>query len=511
MLRITASVWLACLLATGRALAIAPEHMTDSQLAQSPVIVVAQWNKAEMRPHKLVEGNALKKYEVFTELQVIRAVKGNVKPGKQTLLLGWGVAWRQDGTDLRTGTSTDLPGDVDDVTKPNLWFLTKSRSWDKSDQNTYYCVPHYRAIQPLSLESYFVALASPEPEEEVPKLLSCKEPEAIRRILRYICGGILPWPYEPQEWEKSQYHEKRERLLKEQTPAVRQVIDRDVAEVRGLAASVYAELAGKSCVPDMRSLLNDRDPEVRAVAVGVLARHLDAASIDAMKDAVKGLNEPHLACQVVKELSSWSHPRLPPVLISFLENDSSCGRCGKDVSIPALKAREGLHILTHCWFPFDVEACLQTWDQVAGITDAEQRWQKLRRILPVDGNPLQAELLGPLDNASIKVTNASVREVTLAAYPTWVDANTARLWSFAQTGYKKPTGKADFILLRPGDSTQFPTRFGDEFDGVRPEELVLSLFYGDIGSKFGLHGWIGWVDVRRIRAPKPETRPSPRS
>jgi len=501
-------VWLVCLFAGGRASAVAPPHMTDSQLAQSPVIVVARWNKAKMRPHKLVEGNALTKYEVFTELEVVRTIKGDMKPGKHTLLIGSGIVWRQDGTELRTGTSTDLPGDADDVTQQNLWFLIRSRSWDESDQSTYYEIPHYRAIQPASIEPYFVALASRKPEAEVPKLLASKEPEIVRRTLAYICGYVLPWPYDPDDWERSWHPEKRERLLKDQAQAVRQTIYRDLPGVRGLAASVYAELAGKSCIPDMRLLVKDKDPEVRAVAVGMLARFNDKAAGREIRDAVTGLSNAHLACRVIDELARSAHPERVPALIAFLENESYSGYVGRDVFLPAFRAREALHDATQCWFPCDVGVGLKAWDQVAGIAEPERRSNELRRMLPFDGNPLRARLLGPLDNASLEITNSSAQDVTIARYPLRIDANTARLWSSARTEYKKPTTKADFILLRPGDSTQFRIRFGEEFSDVKLDDLILSLFYGDIGSSFGLHGWIGWIEVHRVAEPKTESSES---
>jgi len=444
--------------------AMGPAYVTDAELAQYPIIVIAKWDKAETKPHKLVKGDVCEKFEVFTELNVQRVLKGDIKPGKQTILMGWGIGWNKDGTELRTWTSTDIPGDVADVTKPSIWFLAKEQSWDTSDKTLYYCVPHYRAIQPLFLEEYFVALASDNPEEQVPQLLASDNAELLRRILRYICGDIWPWPDEPMGdctfyWNP----EKRGNVLRKQSETVKKVVERNVGDVRYVAASVYAELEGKNCIKYMRSLLNDKDLKVRGVAIGILIRYKDEDSIEAMIKAVEGVNDGSLSCRVIEAVSSWGNERLVPLLITFLQNDAFAYQYGEDIGIPALKARKALYEITGHWFPYYIAASAEVWKKVAAVRDSNERGKLLRELLPENEFPVAAELIGSARKApkesknntgskieinkvdesgdsivTVRLRNVSGQEITIAKLPTVVHQSCPSLCSGYPLG---PSGK----------------------------------------------------------------------
>src|SRR2546422_11482936 len=107
--------------------AIAPAYVSDEALARYPVIVVAKWEKAEFKRHHRYEGtNMVTAIESFTELNVLRVIKGDLKPGAaQKVMVGWGIAWSKDGRWVSSGTSTEMPGDVKSVTEPNIWFVKK--------------------------------------------------------------------------------------------------------------------------------------------------------------------------------------------------------------------------------------------------------------------------------------------------------------------------------------------------------------------------------------------------
>ena len=480
------------------AFALAPDYQTDYELAQYPYIVLAQWDKAERRSHRLVEGDVCKRFEEFTELNVLRVVKGDLTPGRHTLLSSYGIAWLENGTGLSTGMSTEIPGDVDDVTKPNLWFLTRERSWNPSDKASYLFVPHYRTVQPPVLESFFVALASKEHDEEVPKLLASDNPEVITRVLRHLCGGVLPWPYQPEELQMHYRPSERGRLMKECAPSVRGLMARDVPGIRPLAASVYAELSGRDCVGFMRSLLADRDPAVRGIAVGVLAQCEDVESIARMCTAVKGLEDAALACAVIWKVAAWDDLRVAPVLIPFLEDDSDGGFMGQLTYIPALKAQKSLHSLTDCWFPFDIEGAQKAWAQAAALPTVEAQRGRLQALLPSNACPLRAQWSGPLSNLCIRVINASDRPVTICRYPTRIEANTsATMAHVGPLDYKYPRGRGDFIELQPGGAIRLQACLADRSREPNPWVPRLSFFYSNLGRAFGLKGWIGWVDVER--------------
>ena len=66
--------------------AIAPAYIGDRELAASPIIVVARWNKADFQSHHRYEadeelGLVITEVEQCTTLEVLRSIEGNVKVG----------------------------------------------------------------------------------------------------------------------------------------------------------------------------------------------------------------------------------------------------------------------------------------------------------------------------------------------------------------------------------------------------------------------------------------------
>jgi hypothetical protein len=124
--------------------AIAPQFVSDEELAAYPIVVVGKWEKGPFKANHRYEDRGEQKVitaiESFTALNVLRVIKGDVKPGVHMLKRGWGIAWAADGGWVTSGTSTELLGDVKNVTQPNIWFLQKARSWDESDKTEYLSV-----------------------------------------------------------------------------------------------------------------------------------------------------------------------------------------------------------------------------------------------------------------------------------------------------------------------------------------------------------------------------------
>ena len=80
------------------------------------MIVVAQWDKAPIRP--AAKGGPV---GFRTELTVLRTIKEWITPGKHDVFITCGRSWNEDGTPVEPGSAAPL--EVDDVSKPNLWFL----------------------------------------------------------------------------------------------------------------------------------------------------------------------------------------------------------------------------------------------------------------------------------------------------------------------------------------------------------------------------------------------------
>jgi hypothetical protein len=516
--------------------AIAPPYLSDEELADSPIIVVAQWENAPFKSHVQYDqneqlGRVVKQSEAYTTLKVLRTVKGNgVSAGKHELLVGFGIAWRHDGKWVTSGTSTELPGDVKDTTQPNLWFLKKTRSWDESRKNEYLTVDNYRQIQPPALEKYFVALGSPDRETLVPKLLAPDQPEVTMRILRYISGGIWPWPYDPDRFElRLRYFnpEHRGRVLKGEATRVWAIVKSNGAKSRPYAASVYADLKGRDCIVDIRTLLDDKDPVVRGVAIGVLARHHDAASVGDMQKAIQGVNDGSLGCKLVEAFASWGDERVVPCLISCLQKSTLAYLIGDDVGIPALKARQALKEITGHWFPLDVARSMKAWRQVQHIPDKVKRRELLNKLIPGEESPFVAELVGspsyPSANAdreshskslveavesgevgreqaataTVRLRNTSKESIIIAKQPSDVEMTCAGGCSnYGDYLSVKKVPASHFVTVAPGGVLEFQVKLWSGFLVAEPSARHLKVSFWNNGNDVGVNAWIGTLEVK---------------
>lgn len=478
--------------------AIAPSYISDEELARYPIIVVAQWNKAEFKPHHRKKDNVIENSEAFTDLEVLRVIKGDVQPGTNKLKIGWGISWSQNGDRVTSGTSTELPGDVANVTEPNLWFLQRKRSWDNRDNTNYLSISHYRSIQPLKLEGYFRSLDSRNPEKEISKLLASDDPEVVRRSLRYVCGGITP-SLNLDEFDfltNDREPKTTGKLLKAQADAVKRVVEQTkTQEVRAMAAMAYWKLKGADGIQFIRGLLRDDNPSVRSTAIVLLARQKDERSVQSINKAVAGIRSGLESCCIIKALAEWGDIRLVPALISFLNNGEYAGALGDDVFIPALKAKQALHKLTGHYFALDSQSSLRAWENVGHIQNSEERKRQLAQLQPHDPAPLKAEIVGTgTTNAAIRVINKSQQEVLISRYPAWVEQK----WPSGVTGCgseKPKQNESDFVNLKPGDSIQIQVTLQESFLLAQPSSRTVTLTYKDNGSRQGLKAWIGLVNA----------------
>lgn len=480
-----------------QAWAMAPSYISDEEFAKYPIIVVARWNKPEFQPHHRQEGNVIKDIEAFTQLEVVRVIRGDVQPGNNKLKIGWGISWSKNGEYVTSGTSTELLGDATNISNLNLWFLQRERSWDKRDKTNYLSISHYRSIQPLALEEYFRCLGSKNPEKETPKLLASDDPEVVRRTLRYVCGGITPeLRLEEFDFLASYGEPKNTGKLLNEADAVKRVVEQSkMQEVRAMATMAYWKLNGAGGIPFIRELLRDKNPNVRATAVVLLARQKDEPSVQPINQAVDGFRDGLESCCVVKALAEWGDSRLVPALISFLNNGEYAGAYGDNVFIPALKAKEALYKLTGHYFTLDAQASLRAWENVKHIQSWEERKRQLAQLQPDDPSPLKAEVIGTgTTNAVIRVSNKSKQEITIPRYASWVEQK----WPSGSSGCGSQGSKdneSDFVTLKPGDSIQIQATLQESFLLAQPGSRTVTLTYKDNGSRQGLKAWIGLVNA----------------
>lgn len=152
-------------------------------------------------------------------------------------------------------------------------------------------------------------------EEHIPELLTAKAEVVQLRTLEQIAGGEPPWPYLPDRFTRPSPNRKP---LVNQASHVQSLLgDTYGSATRRMAAAVFAQLVGKQSLRQMRSMLVDEDPQVRAIAVGTLAQYNDLELSDTMSKAVRGLEDGNVACQVIGRLRSKRDPRAVPILIEF--------------------------------------------------------------------------------------------------------------------------------------------------------------------------------------------------
>jgi len=522
------------LLWTSSAQAMAPQYISDEQLAESPIIVIAKWEKAPFESHNKYKedkelGTVVTADEAYTKLHILRIVKGTeMTEGEHDLMLGWGIAWSKDGTSLSSGTSSMIRGEVEDITKPNLWFLTRARSWDETRPGTYLSISNYRQIQPAELEEYFLALGSHRAASEVPLLLTPKKPEVALRVLRYIAGGMWPWPYDPDEFDRDSNPESRGNMLRKEAKKVWEIVNSEDGELRPYAVSVYAELKGADCREDIRTLLRDKDPLVRGIAIGILARHRDNRSLGEILQAIRGVDEGWLACKLIDKISSWGDERLAPSLITYLQNCDFAYQYGDDVGIPALKARLALKKITGHWFPYDVEQSMSAWQKAGQVTDKAKRRKVLEQLIPGSEFPVVAELVGEPTYQSATISKASMPSPSLrsgepeaAAAPERAVSAIVRIRNITkrpimiaerplEVSMSWPAGctssggwspqervkQDNVIALDPGKSLEFTVKLNESFLTADPGTRSLRLSYFCNGKSMGPNVWIGTLEVK---------------
>jgi hypothetical protein len=505
-------------------LAIAPNYVSDVELASYPIVVVARWEKAGFNRHaKHTEcGQGVLESEAYTRLNILSVLRGTIELGEVDLQINYGISWAEDGTFVNSGTSTQLVGDVNDITKPCLWFLKRKRSWDEERKDEYLSVSNYREIQPVELKEFYQTLAKPDAKTAVPKLLATDQSLVADRVLLYLCGGTWPWPVDDR-FNLGGMEQQHEPLRKEAN-RLWEYIQSVAKPSRPDATSVYAELAGKDGIENIRTLLDDKDPKVRAMAVGVLARHRDEASASRFAKAVESFRGGGIGSPVVDALSSWGDPSVVPALIEFLQNDDYEYGWGDDIGIPALKARQGLKKITGHVFPFDVELSRKAWQDAAKIDDPAERRQALNHAAPAIETPLIAsaegspkkeasrefkDRLGKLDEDEsvivVRVRNTSSQAITVLRFPFDVVFSTQH--SSSSRSHWKPDEEVSrelFTTIEPGDSIAFEVIVDESFLSDSPPNRSLKLSYLENGKGQGLKAWIGTIDVQFGAEWKPE-------
>jgi hypothetical protein len=467
----------------------------DSELLELPILVVAHWDGAPVESYHRIEKDVCTGSELRTEIVVQRSIVGEVKPGRHKILVTGSVGWTKEEPLVCSYASCEQQGDAS-ADASNLWFLYPGQSLDPENQTDYLELGFFRAVQPLALEPYFAALRANELEQRLPQLLETRNDVIIVRTLKTLCGGLLPWPYEDrlQPYEYGNViSDERLKAIQRVTEIVRPVIEQwQEPEARRAATAVYALGAGKDSVPLMRRLLENKDPELRAIAIGTLAANDDVASAESMAAAIRDDRRAILAQKVIQRLAAWKRTDVSaPILMNFLQSDAGAEIHYRLDTIPAVLAQRALRALTALdaadpesgvLFPFHVERSLAAWRDAATIADARGRRDRLRELLPDQRDPIDfiAKRVGP--EYVLVVTNRSSRPLTLLRSPT----------SFLLHGrtmlgsWERRADNAEFVTMAPGESLEVPCP-------EDPSTATIQLGYGLLPADRHQEGWLGIV------------------
>jgi hypothetical protein len=474
--------------------AIAPPVLTDADLASADAIVVARWAESSgFEDHGEVEGNVRKSFQTLTALVVERSVKGTVPVGNVKMTLGWGLVWDRDGRPS-TGSSTELPGDVEDVRKPGLWFLHRRPAGSLADWEP---MGFHRSIQPLALEPWFTALASTDPKPGIRAALASAEPVVAMRALKYAARGRWPWPFGGGQFDDWLHGGARTAgsSLAEFRDAIAGALRSGDPEVRARAAVVLDDVDGAKSPTALRPLLEDPDSDVRAVVAGLLATRKDDASYDRFAKAFDGARATWILVAALTRVAVARDPRVVPALIRALETEG--GPTEGDPS-PALAAREALGAVVGYAFPFTVVESDAAWEEAKALPDPEARLARVRARLGDDREPLVARRVPPTPDATgrwVEIVNRSERPVDVASGPSWVDvqgANGVASWSLPRP--QSP----EYVRLAPGGRTRMRVDRNDPAarrwmptgDGVR-----IDLSFRGLRRDPGARSWMGTLSM----------------
>jgi hypothetical protein len=490
-------------LSAGTAFGHTPIYVPDVELAAKPIIVIARWKNSNPDTHAS-RGKPSDQVAMQSWLIVDRVVAGDIKPGKYRFSRAADSFWNAMGKPTFGETEWYTPLEVEDVTVPNLWFVSRYPNPNPNDKTECLSSATGRAVQPISLEKFYVILRGPDRNVRISEALLATDPLTLLRAMRFVNGDRVPWPYDFSiDSRMDDYRQKPQKPLIEHAAEVGRLINSNHVKVRRLAAATFAALAGRTSVSAIRRLLGDPDAETRLIAVGALAQSRDIVSRDRFAAAVREFKDSNLGCALIDRLISWGDTSVVPPLITFLESDSSSGTYGDYYYIPAIQARAVLRKITGFVFPLDIKSCEAAWRQAMIISDSNRRRAKLIAILGDHADPLAARIYNRKGPPRVIVSNRSPRDITIARMPPDITMSYNRDGGQSVGGYfgNGPERSAsDFVVLHPGEKLTVPLRLDKEtwrdYQYGPVSAHTLAFTYTSMGRKFGKKAWIGSVPVR---------------
>src|ERR1044071_6792255 len=158
---------LAAFLIGSACIGLSPPYVSDLELARSPLIIVGHWRNLESgkpRPGQMFHGRS--------SLIVERVIAGSIKPGEYSFTPASDSFWDSGGKPVPAQTEYYTQLDVDNATKTNLWFLSEPKT---SNGPLMLSSRTGRAVQPMSLERFYLILRADDREERIAESLQATD------------------------------------------------------------------------------------------------------------------------------------------------------------------------------------------------------------------------------------------------------------------------------------------------------------------------------------------------
>ncbi len=477
-------------------------NVSDLDLANSPIVVMGYWPKAKMIDRSQRIGNVIEQPETLTKLIVTKVLHGEITPGTLELMIQRFLWWdSKNGSFPNSATSTMEVSSVD-VSKPNIWFLKRSRSWRKSDRSSYLHAYSLHCIQPLKLSTYFELMRGPNYVSGLRKCLQSSDEDVTERAMNLVSGEWPAWPdFEDQSHldgnspAGSDYKPKRIVAL---LADVLNLAQRRGAPNRHLAIGLYAEMTGEKSKPILRQLLDDPVAKVRVTAAAWLVRLGDVASAQITAEAIKGFHEPKLSCELIYAMEKTGKLEYVPALLPFLDYDDAGGAIDDDWEIPGLYARRALKKLTAFEFPLDSKSSTDAWNRIGAnpkkLTEALGSWEnplkvsckvvrtaegKLKPVIRKKDDGLSRPVV-----LAVTLTNQTGHPIPLLQYPSTVSIHSEYGGGVGGTGFKDR-----FVEMGPGSSRIFEIPV-DTYE-FPSKQYEISMCFLNNGLKEGKKAWMG--------------------
>jgi hypothetical protein len=505
-----APVSIALLLATipvGQVRARESVFAGDRDLAQSPVILLAQWGGAVR-----TVGN-----ETAIGLNAVSVLRGGPLADRVEVALPFGSEpMPEHGKVTVDATTGERLGRIADLRVPGIWFC-------KQQGDLLGMADLAFGVQDASLLPYFRAILADQPVPALCELLGSDPTADVgKAVVGYLCGGVLPWP-----WERVRSQQKRRVWSPASDPlatdTLRTLWQGADEEARSLYLAAWLTLQrGQANLELVAAQTRNGDPDTRLIALGTLLRVgvLDTITADQVREAVRDdPPSPLVAWRFLDEVRLRPDGGTLKALSSFLELDERAPDeypadttslswtdeaerpdAGLDVSedlalrLPCVRARHMLNAVTGLWVPFDRS---RGWEVLGSWLDGgrqpETRPGAFRCPFIVD-----AVLSGR--RVCITLALQANEPVAVTLLPgRYVVSHQGVLQTVASVaGHSDPRRRGDLALLSPGMPYAFALDVPPDV-ALGPGTVHITLQYLSLARGLGLNTWVGTVGAELAR------------